>query len=293
MVCAIAMRAGRARCTIMVRPLSAPVYSSAFTLIELLVVIVIASLLMALLLPAVQAAREAARHLTCGSNLRQIGIGLQLYHEALRCFPPGGIEDRFMINSKTGVAYGDSGRQLAWSALLLPYLEQGSLQHRLDFGKAFDAPENAAAAAMVLPIYICPSVPNGSELRDGRGPCTYAGINGERLVSKNSPPNGAMLYDRALTVSDIRDGTSNTLIVSEDCDWEEGQWINAANVLEQGYLIHAVPAGQIDNEICSKHPGGANGTFCDGSVRFLSEKMTKKVLAAIITRAGGERVEVP
>jgi prepilin-type N-terminal cleavage/methylation domain-containing protein/prepilin-type processing-associated H-X9-DG protein len=261
----------------------------AFSLVELLVVITIIGILLALLLPAVQAAREAARRASCCNNLRQIGIALQNYHAAIGSFPPGGIEHRAMINPKTGKPYGASGRQLAWSAFLLPYIEQDSLYHQLDTGKAFDATENATAAATVLSVYICPSVPQGDCLKQGRGPCQYGGIYGERITSPNNPPKGTMLYDQAISIAQIRDGTSNTIIVAEDSDFTDGQWINGLNVFDQAFAINQAPS--YENDIRSKHPGGANGAFCDGSVHFLTESMDLKVLAAICTRAGGEAVQ--
>jgi len=97
-----------------------------------------------------------------------------------------------------------------------------------------------------------------------------------------------MLYTRAISIADIRDGTSNTLIVSEDSAWGDGQWINGLNVFDQAYPINRAPA--FENDIRSEHPGGAFGLFCDGSVRFLTETMELETLAAICTRAGGEVV---
>lgn len=270
------------------RPAAIPRAPSAFTLVELLLVIAIVGLLVGLLLPAVQAAREAARRASCTNNLRQMGLGLHNYHQAMGCFPPGGIEHRSMINPKTGRPYGPSGRQLAWSLFLLPYVEQKPLYDKVDTGKPFDAPENAAAAATILPLYICPSATNQRELREGRGPCDYGGIYGERITSPNNPPKGMMLYDQALTVADCTDGTSCTLIISEDSGFRDGQWINGLNVFDQAFAINKAPP--FENDIRSKHPGGANGLFTDGSVHFLKETMDLKVLAALCTRAGGEIV---
>ena len=210
----------------------------AFTLVELLVVIAILGILIGLTLPAVQAAREAARRTGCQNNLRQIGIALHLHHEANRRFPPGGIEHRAMINPATRRRYGPAGRQLAWSAFLLPYLEQQTLSDALDLNKAFDAPENSAAAATVLPAYVCPSVPGGRDLVQGRGPCQYGGIYGERITGPNDPPKGTMLYDRHVRLAEILDGASRTLIVSEDCLFRDGQWIHAGNVFDQAYAIN-------------------------------------------------------
>jgi prepilin-type N-terminal cleavage/methylation domain-containing protein/prepilin-type processing-associated H-X9-DG protein len=256
-----------------------------FTLVELLVVIAVIGVLTSLLLPAVQAARGAARRMSCTNNLHQIGVGLQNYHGAHGHFPPGGIEPR--------TSWRDTiSRQLAWSAFLLPYVEQRQVSERIDFGRPFDAKENAQAAAHVLPVYLCPSVTRSSYLKDGRGVCDYGGIYGERILSPNNPPKGVMLYDQTIKIRDLADGTTCTLIVSEDSDWGDMQWINGRNIFDQAYAINAKPStGQaMENEIRSQHPGGANGAFGDGSVRFLSEAMDLKILAAICTRAGGEVV---
>jgi prepilin-type N-terminal cleavage/methylation domain-containing protein/prepilin-type processing-associated H-X9-DG protein len=251
---------------------------AAFTLVELLVVITLVSMLASILLPAIHGAREGARRLMCLSNQRQIGVALHSYHSAKMAFPPGGVEIRTPLRPQ--------GRQLSWSTFLLPHLEEAALFDRLDLDRPFDSQENAFPAATVLSIYLCPSIPQGSQLRSGRGPCHYGGIHGERIMGPNHPPKGVMLYDRSVAIHQIKDGTSRTLIVSEDCDFWEGQWINGRNVFDQAFAINAAPS--FENDIRSKHPQGANALFCDGSARFLSEQIDLTTLAAICTCQGNE-----
>ncbi len=255
--------------------------SRGFTLVELLVVISIIGVLVSLLLPAVQAARSAARRMMCKNHLHQIGIALHSYHQVHETFPPGGIDVRTWKNRH--------GVQIAWSALLLPYLEQAPLHEKIDFSRGFDSSENAEAAAVILDVYICPSVPQGRKRVDGRGPTQYGGIYGERITGPNDPPKGVMLYFESISIAAITDGTSQTLAVSEDSEFHDGQWINGRNVFDQAFPINAAP--RFENDIRSEHPGGAHGLFCDGSVRFLSEEMKLESLAAVCTREGEEVIE--
>src|SRR3954451_7970229 len=98
---------------------------TAFTLVELLVVDAIIGVLVALVLPAVQAAREAARRMSCGNNLRQIGLGLQNFESAFKWFP----------SSLRPTHVDANGLFAGWSApaQILPYLEQGNLYQGIDF----------------------------------------------------------------------------------------------------------------------------------------------------------------
>ncbi len=251
-----------------------------FTLVELLVVIAIIGVLLALLLPAVQAVRESARRTTCSNNLRQIGLGLRHYNTNEGRFPPGAIEWRPFGNT--------TKRQLAWSAFLLPYIEQGNLYATLDLSTPFDSPENAAGAAQVLPIYVCPTNMRGTKLVEGRGPCDYGGMYGERITSPNNPAKGIMLFDKAVTLAQIRDGASNTIIIAEDSGWPDGQWINGRNVFDQAFAVNKAPA--YENDMRSGHPGGAMAVLADGSTHFFAESLDLNTLAALCTRAGGEAV---
>lgn len=251
-----------------------------FTIVELLVVIGIIGVLVSLTIPAVSSAREASRRTGCANNLRQIGLALRLHHEHHGRFPVGAIEWR---------GRGDqSKRQLAWSIYVLPFLEQQAVYDRLDLQQAFDSPANATAAAQIIPVFICPTSPRGTRRVEGRGPSDYGGIFGERIQGPNQPPKGIMILDVALSDAAVRDGLSNTLIVAEDTEWPDGQWINGRNIFDQAFPINAAP--RFENDIRSRHPGGAQGVFADASVRFLDDQLDPQIVAAICTRDGREPV---
>jgi len=249
-------------------------------MVELLVVIAIIAVLVALLLPAVQSVREASRRMQCQNNLHQIGIALHNYHAAFRKFPPGGIEVRPQTRR---------GKQLAWSAFVLPYLEESATYGRVDFSYAFDHPKNSEAAASLIETYLCPSTPRSTKLNRGRGPTDYGGIYGERIISRNDPPRGVMIHDQAIRFRDIIDGTMRTMMISEDAGFPDGQWINARNLFDQAFSINRAP--KFENDIRSMHPAGAIGLFADGSVSFLDENMNLELLAALCTRNGREFLE--
>jgi prepilin-type N-terminal cleavage/methylation domain-containing protein len=189
-------------------------FRSAFTLVELLVVISIIGVLVALLLPAVQAARETARTLTCRNNLKQLGLALQNYESTHRRFPPG--------------RGSPLPRAFSAFAYLLPQLEQGPLHSRIDFGQApvdfsagstqYDGSVNRPVAIVALPFLSCPS-----EIFDKRvpdleyGASNYAGNVGTGLVDLGSLVNadGVFYLDSQTKFRDLIDGTSSTVAFGE------------------------------------------------------------------------------
>ncbi|XZE32383.1 DUF1559 domain-containing protein [Pirellulaceae bacterium SH501] len=180
----------------------------AFTLVELLVVLAIIGILIGLLLPAVQAAREAARRMSCQNNLRQTGIALHNHESAQNGFPPLGD-------------YNEFGNTVYWSlhARLLPYCEQSNLQSSIDFSKPIS--QQPSVAKIRVPYLICPSEPNDRERPDGPSfihyPLNYAANAGDWYIFQ--PPHdrgtGVFVLNRWLKISEIRDGCSNTLGISE------------------------------------------------------------------------------
>jgi prepilin-type N-terminal cleavage/methylation domain-containing protein len=156
------------------------------TLVELLAVIAIVGVLVGLLLPAVQAAREAARRVQCGNNLRQLTLAVLRHEDTTATFPPS--------------TTGPPGK---WSylAVILPYLEQANLQRPVDFSKAwFDAPNLEFLQDHPLVVAKCPSwlstQPTALD-NSGAMPLTSAIIPGEDAAS-------ARVADGPSTVSCMR-----------------------------------------------------------------------------------------
>lgn len=254
--------------------------SKAFTLIEMLVTISIIGILVGLLLPAVQAARESARRAHCDNNLRQIGIALQNYHTTRRTLPPGCLQ--CLPSAKKPL------KQFAWSAMILPYLEQTELYESINFHVAHDAPENVPAGATRLSIFICPTA--SPPEAGGLGKTDYGGVYGQRITTASNTNNGVFVYDKSIRFDQIRDGLSQTICVAEDTLGPESEWINGRNTFEQMGGVNDPKASLIDNEIRSQHIGGAQALFTDGHVSLLSSSIEKKVLAALITRHGRDIV---
>lgn len=187
-----------------------------FTLVELLVVIAIIGVLVGLLLPAVQAARESARRMTCSNNLRHLGLALQNYHDNYRVFP--------MANTRS-LGFNS----LSVHSRLLPYLEQGNLYDLVDFTRSYLDSSNAAARMLSIGVFRCPS--DGDSLPLGLGGRNnYYANTGVSIVAIGnvedttntgsvnygmSVPDGVFFTDSRLSFADLRDGSSNTAAFAE------------------------------------------------------------------------------
>ena len=137
-----------------------------FTLVELLVVIAIIGVLIALLLPAVQAAREAGRRMSCQNNMKQIGLATQTFHDSQGHLPPA-----FYLEA--GESMLSASQEQAGALLyLLPYLEAANAFVQFDPEYSIEAPENAGVAETTIPVFLCPSM--AYELGKSQlGPCSY------------------------------------------------------------------------------------------------------------------------
>ncbi len=309
-----------------------------FTLVELLVVIAIIGILVGLLLPAVQAAREAARRMQCSNNMKQIGLALHNYSSAYSSMPAGcnGIPNAAGTNF--------NGHGWTWHASILPYLEQTTLYDAIQGADGMgnelgdqNSGKPLVVKATTLSLFWCPSQPDvrsGSQ-KNGYQPANYNGNMGTRIGNGNDDcictgianladmqtkpwgcmnGNGIFFVRSRVRFSDVIDGLSNTIFVSEvpdsggdvvgqfsaGCDrrvmFSGGADSNPPTEMSE-FLIGAEGNdpinGGAEEASGSFHVGGAHFLMGDGSVQFLSENMDMATYQAISTRAEGEVATLP
>ena len=237
-------------------------------------VIAIISILISLLLPGVQAVRQSARQLTCQNNLKQYGLALQAFHAANRSFPVGNVSNRW---------WGFQSR-------LLPFMDAQNIYKMINYNYPGDCFQQADAQPpeldpgnRVLAVDKCPDDPNAGGIwyayqGFGRHGCTnYLGVMGTSSFAND----GILLYGGSVTLSQITDGASHTIIMGERgipdgllfgwpyCGFGDGTGDSDNLCSTQLGLANGVPDGSHNLHFWSYHAGVAMFLWADGSGRSL------------------------
>ncbi|MEX0791919.1 MAG: DUF1559 domain-containing protein [Pirellulaceae bacterium] len=287
----------------------------AFTLVELLVVIAIIGVLVALLLPAVQQAREAARRMQCTNNLKQLALAMHNHHDTYNKFPIGAT----------------NAPRHTWVVEIWPFIEQSALADQYDPVQPFHvAPHvnlgaTTGLCAQTVDMYFCPSEKGptlwrGDDYWRSRG--NYVanfGFTAGADAARRSAP--FTKNDKARKMSDIIDGTSNTLLLSELIMPTENHFDFRGDIFNDdgpgsAFMTNNTPNSGIDNpQACvneapnppcatdtgsphhiaarSRHPGGVNAALADGSIRFVGETIALDIWIGAGSTGGNETFQLP
>ncbi len=304
--------------------------SAGFTLVELLVVIAIIGILIALLLPAVQSAREAARRMQCSNNLKQLGLAIHIYHDIHNQIPitygAGNnptrrnwivgllphIEQKAIWDAMEMKVNGHTEPNLSLYEMVLSTVLCPSDGDALEPRTRTDADPSmwSSVAGFGLTSY---AVSAGDHM-NGTG-STGAPYPPYEPYCRNGYSAGKVRgvssrYGWSCRFRDVTDGLSNTIFLGEIvpawCFWQSWghqsfattAWpINHRNAeYASGVLPSEGSPSELNNDSLvfrSRHPGGAQFAFGDGSVHFLSESSDFGLYQALSSRGGGEPVTIP
>lgn len=292
--------------------------SGGFTLVELLVVLAIIGVLVGLLLPAVQAARAAARKMSCQSNLRQIGLALHNYHGIYKQLPSGWISDD---DDHHEPGWG-------WASAILPQVEASSIYEQIDFSTPIEEDKHESARMAPVEVFLCHSevmeptfwIAEGhhgpGQTHDHAEPgvniddephalfriarSSYVGNYGTKDIHDDLYDGDGLFYGNSRhRFRDVLDGLSQTLLVGERSSRLGGSiWHGvihdanqaAARIVGAADHVPSDPIGHFE-DFSSFHVDGAQFVLSDGSVKFITRHVDLEIYQALATRANKEVVQ--
>jgi hypothetical protein len=241
------------------------------------VVFVVISIVTALMVPVVSTTSTPSFRMQCRNTLKQLGLAMHNYHDECGRFP-----------SAAGIAT-PTGTELqpavSWRVTLLPYLESKALYDRYDLTSTWDSTLNAPLMAERVDDYRCLSHAIAVDVpADAPKLTSYVLPTGPGTVFGN--PNHP-----AMSIDDITDGTSNTLLIMEACGtniiWSEPRDIDVLGT-PFGVNLPGRSKGLSNGTVSGYHVSGAHVALADGSVRFLPSTTAPTILKSAISATGSE-----
>lgn len=202
----------------------------------------------------VDAQKRAAERVRSANNLRQLGLALHTYHDTNAAFP-------------AATSYSKDGKPLlSWRVHILPLLEQDELYKQFKLDEPWDSEHNKKLIAKMPAVFRTPGA------KDRAGFTSYLGVVGKETMFTGK---------EGVAIKDVVDGTSNTIFLVEADDEHAVEWTKPVDLKFDA----AKPQAGIRPAF--------NALFVDGSVRHFAKPLEAKVMKALLTRNGGEVVEVP
>jgi prepilin-type processing-associated H-X9-DG protein len=232
-------------------------------LLEILAGLVVVFLAALLFLPAVTSGPVPNRTI-CKNNLKQLALALHNYHDFYGCFPPAYIADK-------------NGRPMhSWRTLILPFVEFKPIYNEYHFDEPWNGPHNRELAALKLNLFQCP------ETKHADSETNYLVVVGPKTVFPGS---------QCVRISEITGGTTQTILLVE-VEHSGIQWSEPRDLSYAEAIRGINPKDGIG--ISSHHKGdGAQITFADGSVRFLSSNFPADNLPALLDREAEKKPPIP
>ena len=216
----------------------------------------------------------------CRMNLGQLGVALRNYHDIYGCFIAGTLPNESLPPEK----------RISWHFKIWPYCE-GAVMPQFDETESWDSEKNRQVSPDVI-LFHCPA--SGKMRIPGFASSTsYVGIAGvgrdAPLLPREDPRAGIFGYERSASLSDIKDGTSTTMMLAETA-WNNGPWTAGGPATVRGLDPQGPPYVGKHGQFGGKHGDGAFVLFADGSVRFLIDSISPHVFESLATIAGGEDI---
>lgn len=218
-------------------------------------------ILIALIFPAFQSVGPTGRKIQSINNMKHIVLALQNYQSRYRSLPPASVKD-------------ENGKPLySWRVLILPFLDRSDIYDQFQLDESWDSPHNRALSDTAIQAFKSPSQSVKASSRTN-----YLVVKGDGTIFPD---------DKSISIAEIRDGSSQTIMVVEkvdsDINWAEPRDLD----IETMSMTVNDPLGK---GISSDHSGGTVVGLADGSAIFLDETIDPESLRALLTVDGGETV---